>query len=668
MGAIASLSLNLTADTAAFSRGLRGASGDASTFARAVSTQATSAEASIRNMARASAQQLDGMKFQAPRMIGGGAITGEFSRGLNRASEDAARFGDAVHSASGRATMALGSFARGSSGSFAAFAKSVAAGAASLGVYDLAVRTISGTVAGIKGSISAATSLADTVSKTKEIFGASAGDIISESNRMAEQFGTVKNEYIDSAASFGAVFKGLGKSQKEAAALGNSLVKLGMDMASFEGGSNSEAFTAISSALRGEFDPIERFRVFLTADAVAAEALSMGLAKSKGQIDETSKKMATMSLIMKGTKDAQGDLARTAGETSNQQKKLQGTLINLSADIGKAFTPAVNGAVGAMNSFATSAARAFKDSKPQIEDFARTLEREFTAIGVFTTNFGTALEIAELRVGAFTHNVEEEFKTLGKNVGEIGSWLATRMKDTLSEVKGAAKDIGAAIKAVGPVLQGKAFVPELEPMKPNAPNPLNLSTPKKIDVGPAVREKQKEIEDRAAGKPITTAKDVKEMTGPPAPAPGPAAAAPAKGGGLVIPPLTDEMKGIGQRVRDSLDGGVGQLERELNELRDARNSGAINPLEFRKAATMAEAKFNQKDEFKPVGAAKLGSSEAYSSIVGAMSGKGSQVSQFQQGTFKEAQKQTIYQAKQLLLMERLVNRNTAGTEMDEVQI
>jgi len=146
------------------------------------------------------------------------------------------------------------------------------------------------------------------ISKTKVIFGDSASVITKEADSMAAKFGVVKSEFIDAAASFGSVFKGAGKTEQEAAALGNQLAKLGMDMASLEGVSSADAFTAISSALRGEMDPIEKFRVFLSADKVAAEALAMGLAKSKDGISELAKKSATLNLILKGTRDAQGDL------------------------------------------------------------------------------------------------------------------------------------------------------------------------------------------------------------------------------------------------------------------------------------------------------------------------------------------------------------------------
>ena len=200
-----------------------------------------------------------------------------------------------------------------------------------------------------RGTIGSASELNAVVSKTSVIFGDASAEIIRESDAMAKAFGTSKTEYINAATSFGAVFKGLGKSQGEAAALGNQLAKLGMDLASFDGSSNADAFQAISSALRGEMDPIEKFRIFLSADKIEAEALASGLAKTKGEIDDMAKKQAILNLILKQSADAQGDLTRTAGDSDNQFKKLTGGIANIGTAIGTFLLPPITSAVSTIN-------------------------------------------------------------------------------------------------------------------------------------------------------------------------------------------------------------------------------------------------------------------------------------------------------------------------------
>jgi hypothetical protein len=205
---------------------------------------------------------------------------------------------------------------------------------------------------GLYKAFQSASELNATLSKTKVIFGDAAGEIIGLADEMAKKFGQSKSEYLSAAASFGAVFKGMGKSQKESAALGNQIAQLGMDMASFERANttNADAFTALSAALRGEMDPIEKFRVFLNADKIEAEALALGVAKTKSEITDAAKKTAILNLILKQTMDVQGDLARTANDPDNQFKKLTGTFSNLAGTIGQQLMPAFNVILGAGNS------------------------------------------------------------------------------------------------------------------------------------------------------------------------------------------------------------------------------------------------------------------------------------------------------------------------------
>ena len=215
--------------------------------------------------------------------------------------------------------------------------------------------------------VNAGAELNAAMSKTRVILGDAAEAVFADAQKMADGAGIIKTDFIDAAASFGAVFKQIGKSREEAASMGIQLTRLGIDMASLEGGTvqAKQAFVALQSAFRGEFDPIERFRVFLTADKVAAEALALGLAKTKAEITDLAKKTATLSLIYKQTTDAQGDLDRTLGDVDNQAKGLAGRMVNLEADTGMALqgmTTAVYTLAGAVAKDLTEAFNRNKDA------------------------------------------------------------------------------------------------------------------------------------------------------------------------------------------------------------------------------------------------------------------------------------------------------------------
>jgi hypothetical protein len=61
------------------------------------------------------------------------------------------------------------------------------------------------------------------------------------------------------------------------AGFSTDFTKLASDLSSFNNSTPQEAIDALGAALRGESEPLRKFGVLLSADAIAAEALRMGL-------------------------------------------------------------------------------------------------------------------------------------------------------------------------------------------------------------------------------------------------------------------------------------------------------------------------------------------------------------------------------------------------------
>lgn len=275
-----------------------------------------------------------------------------------------------------------------------------------------------GIVAGLGYGIKKAVELQDTMSRNSVVFGDSASLIESQAQELADKFGVVKGEFMDAAGSFGAMFKGAGSSQKDAAILGNQLAVLAVDMRSFKGGATStaETMTALGAAMRGEFDPIERFNVFLTAEKVGLEAVAMGLAKNKSELSDHAKKQATLSLIMKGTTDQQGDLARTSGQTGNQYEKLMGTLTNFSAMVGEKLLPAINEWLIALN-----------DKLGPALDVA----------GFIVRNFGSIWQVAQLQITERIANIIEWVGVIPANLRQVASYITGNWRELIVDAVGA---------------------------------------------------------------------------------------------------------------------------------------------------------------------------------------------------------------------------------------
>jgi hypothetical protein len=73
----------------------------------------------------------------------------------------------------------------------------------------------------------------------------------------------------------------------------------------------------------------------------AQRAVSKAASGATGQLSQQQKVMATMSIIMRDSRDAQGDFARTSGGLANQQRILRAEITNLEEKLGKTLLPTV---------------------------------------------------------------------------------------------------------------------------------------------------------------------------------------------------------------------------------------------------------------------------------------------------------------------------------------
>lgn len=282
--------------------------------------------------------------------------------------------------------------------------------------------------AGFGAVLLGASDLYETLDRTRVVLGPAADAVIGESDRMAAAFGVSKEEYLNAATSFAAAFKGAGKSQDEAAALGTQLTQLGMDMASLGNSANADVFTALQAALRGEFDPLERFNVFLTADAIAAKALAMGLAESKNELTDNAKKTAILALITKQSADAQGNLADTLDSPANAMKRLKGMASNLAAELGTGLQPAFQTLMALAVETLSDLGGWIAANKTAVGDWAASLSAWFEDLGLVYRNFGAIWEVTTIRIGGFLVNAEEAvawfFDAVKSYLGWFGdNWL-----------------------------------------------------------------------------------------------------------------------------------------------------------------------------------------------------------------------------------------------------
>lgn len=192
---------------------------------------------------------------------------------------------------------------------------------------------------GAKQIIDSASQLQAAVGGTAAIFGSASGEIDKFAKAAAETSGLSEKAARDLTSKLGASLQGAGMDAEDAAKQALFLTQTGADLAATLGGSTEEAVSALGGALRGEFDPLERFGIALKANDINAKAVSMGLADSEANVSAYAKQQATLALLTERSAFAQGTFAKEAGTAEGAAKIAGARLQNTSADIGKSFLP-----------------------------------------------------------------------------------------------------------------------------------------------------------------------------------------------------------------------------------------------------------------------------------------------------------------------------------------
>lgn len=226
-------------------------------------------------------------------------------------------------------------------------------GLAKFGAAAAAVGIAAGTAlvaVGVK-AVKSASNLEQAMGGMYAVFGKSGTQMEAWATKAANSVGLAKSEYAQLSTVLGAQLKNMGVNTDQLAGQTNKLVGLGADLAAQFGGSTSDAVSALSSLLRGERDPIERYGVSINEAAVKAKMAEMGLSGLTGEAEKNAKLQATLALLYQQTADAQGAFSRESTTLAGAQQRLAAGTENLYATLGFSLLPgvtAVTAALGAL--------------------------------------------------------------------------------------------------------------------------------------------------------------------------------------------------------------------------------------------------------------------------------------------------------------------------------
>lgn len=153
-----------------------------------------------------------------------------------------------------------------------------------------------------------------------------------------QALGMSENSYNELATILGTQLRNAG--MKDFAEQTNDLIGLGADFSAMFGGTATEAVEAISSALKGERDPIEKYGISLRQSAIDAKAAELGFKKVGGSYDQQAQAAATLALINDQSTDAQGAFNRELGTSANVIQRAKAWFEDFTAAIGSKLLPA----------------------------------------------------------------------------------------------------------------------------------------------------------------------------------------------------------------------------------------------------------------------------------------------------------------------------------------
>lgn len=144
--------------------------------------------------------------------------------------------------------------------------------------------------------------------------------------------------YMATIQSLGTSF---GLTSDKAYVLSKNLTQLAYDESSYWNKDTATTFTAMSSAISGEIEPIRRLGIDLTQARLQQELLALGFNKQVSSLSQADKAVLRYIAIMKQTANVQGNLAQTIQSPANQIKILKAQLDMLAKSVGSLLYPAM---------------------------------------------------------------------------------------------------------------------------------------------------------------------------------------------------------------------------------------------------------------------------------------------------------------------------------------
>ena len=302
-------------------------------------------------------------------------------------------------------------------------------------------------------AIQMAGELEQSTGAVEAVFKQTADKVKAYASTASTSFGVTKNEFQELSILLGAQLKNGGVPLEQLGDKTKDLITLGADLSAQFGGSTAEAIQSISSALKGERDPIEKYGVSLKQASIDAKAAELGFSKVGGSFSNEAQQAATLALIFEQTADAQGAFNRENNTYAHQVQVLKARVHDLAAEFGTLLLPYATRFVQFLN----------EKLMPKFEQLKAWLENTgIPAFKKFAQWIGPKLQrAAEILYTAFTTHVLPALRSFKDWWNSGGAQTLTRLGKLFVAVAPAIYAFGVVFKNAFAATKFAATVPTL---------------------------------------------------------------------------------------------------------------------------------------------------------------------------------------------------------------
>lgn len=242
-------------------------------------------------------------------------------------------------------------------------------------------------VAGYTAAAKYASDYEENLNKIDVAFGVQSQAVKDWANTARTEFGLSKVQATEAASAFGALGKGIGLSEKDAADMSTTLAGLSADLGSYFNTGVDESAKALEGIFTGESEALKKFGVVMTDTNLEKFAEDQGLVWK--EMDQSEKTMLRYQYVLAKTKDAQGDYSRTSDGTANSIKTFQAAIQDLATAIGTNLLPIITPVIQKITEWVN-----------KFNELPAPVQKVITVIGLIVAAIGPVLVILGTLISA----------------------------------------------------------------------------------------------------------------------------------------------------------------------------------------------------------------------------------------------------------------------------